>query len=126
MRGKYKLEKELHMGKELVKHLTEYSFPGNVRELFNLLERTIITLKGNKFTREDLSLLKQEPPIQRTSAPLKRVVDQAEKEAISQTLKLTRGDVSDAAKILEIHRTTLYKKIEKYRMKSNLEFHGSP
>jgi len=125
MREKYGLKEELHMEKDLIKYLTDYSFPGNVRELFNSLEQTILHLKGDKITQEGFFFLKQTAPARGAPVPLKRVVDQAEKEAISQTLKLTRGDVSDAAKILEIHRTTLYKKIEKYRIQSNLEFHGS-
>lgn len=125
MRGKHGLNEELHMEKDLIKHLTDYSFPGNVRELFNSLERTILHLKGNKITQGDLFLLKQPAPAQGAPAPLKRVVDQAEKEAIKRALELTRGDVSDAAKILEIHRTTLYKKIERYRIDSNLQFLNS-
>jgi transcriptional regulator with PAS, ATPase and Fis domain len=122
MREKYKLDEEIYMDKDLIKYLTEYSFPGNVRELFNLLERTSLHLKGNKITKEDLSPLKPEASAQTRPAPLKTIVDQAEREAITQTLKLTRGDVSDAARILEVHRTTLYKKIEKYRIRSDVQF----
>ena len=119
MREKYGLKENLHMEEDLIKQLTNYSFPGNVRELFNSLERTILHQKGNKITQGDFDLLNPLAPAREAPASLKWVVNQAEKEAIQQALKSTRGDVSDAAKILEIHRTTLYKKIEKYRILSN-------
>lgn len=107
--------------KKTFKYRSECSFSGNVGERFNILGRTINNLKGNKITQEDLSLLKKEAPAQRAPASLKMVVDQAEEEAITEALKLTRGDVADAAKILDIHRTKLYKKIEKYQICSNAQ-----
>lgn len=117
---RYQIKGEIHINEGLKKHFMEYSFPGNVRELFNILERMIVSMKGNKIEKEDLlPLIKNEDFIQKRPTPLKILIDQAEKEAIAQVLSYTRGDVTDAAKILEIHRTTLYKKIEKHRIYSN-------
>lgn len=118
---KYKLNDEIYPEEHIVNYLTEYSFPGNVRELFNILERAVFDMKGNRIVKEDLSVLKKQTLFHKTPTPLKTVIDGAEKEAIIKTLSLTKGDVTDAAKILEIHRTTLYKKIEKYRISSSNE-----
>jgi transcriptional regulator of acetoin/glycerol metabolism len=63
--------------------------------------------------------LKKAPHIFVGFCSLKSFIEKTEKEAILRALSSTRGDVTDAAKILDIHRTTLYKKIERYRISSH-------
>lgn len=112
---------EIDIQEGIVKHLADYPFPGNVRELFNILERMMVTVKGRDIKKEDLCfpIVGHVQPAGKP-APLKILIEKAEREAITQALNYARSDVTDAAKILEIHRTTLYKKIEKYRMCADL------
>jgi len=100
--------------------LVRYPWPGNVRELENALERAVIIAVGDYITEREL------PPgivahaggdagegphaANLGGMPL----DEVEKEAIIQTLKETGGNKSEAAKILQITRTTLNNKIKKY------------
>lgn len=114
---RYKLREKIEIGKDVIEYLTEYPFPGNHRELFNFLEQSILHLNCSKITEESLSLLmkaRSNDPPRKTPISLSIVIEEAEKEAINNVLKLTSGDIADAARILEIHRTTLYKKIGKF------------
>jgi PAS domain S-box-containing protein len=114
-------EKEL--ARETIKILKSYSWPGNVRELRNVLERAINLSTGRIILPEHLperlmnraSYIVGEPD----DIPLlKDVVLVAEKEAIEKALVLTKGNKSLAAEKLGIHRTALYKKIDKYKIES--------
>ncbi len=112
-------EKEL--SPETIKILRRYSWPGNVRELRNVLERAINLssktlilpehLPERVFNRINYNLGNKEEV-----EPLKDIVREAEKEAIRKALILTNGNKSLAAEKLGIHRTALYKKMEKYEM----------
>jgi PAS domain S-box-containing protein len=112
-------EKEL--SPETVKILRRYSWPGNVRELRNVLERAINLssktlilpehLPERVFNRINYNLGNKEEV-----EPLKDIIREAEKEAIRKALILTNGNKSLAAEKLGIHRTALYKKMEKYEM----------
>lgn len=94
-----------------------YPWPGNVRELQNALERAINVADGNSILVEDLPLylkesLSPEPPME--LKPLAQELAKAEREAILRTLKATGGNKMKAAESLGIHRTNLYRKLEKY------------
>ena len=103
------------------KWMHEYGWPGNIRELRNLIERYVIT------NEEYLPNLHQQeeqpgdsggaPPEKKTDLkrPLREVVDEAEWSYIQAVLKACGGEVSHAAQQLGIHRSVLYKKINKYR-----------
>ncbi|RJX34952.1 MAG: PAS domain S-box protein [Desulfarculus sp.] len=98
--------------------LRNYNWPGNVRELFNVTDRILHALEGDLVTPRDLPLYlsrncRKEAQPSRSS--LKEVVARAEREAIAYALGLTGGNKSDAARLLGIHRTLLYKKIRKYK-----------
>jgi len=100
--------------------LTRYSWPGNVRELENALERAVILSLGDYITEREL------PPAivgQVTGDSTADIIagnmgglslEEVEKAAIIQTLQETGGNKSEAAKILQITRTTLNNKIKKY------------
>lgn len=88
---------------EAVKLLLSYDFPGNVRELENLIEHAVITCKGSLIKAEDI-------PLERESKPLE------EMERIRKVLKEVGGNKSLAAKILGMHRTTLWRKLKEFGM----------
>ena len=97
--------------------LKEYHWPGNIRELRNTLERAITISTGTEILPEHLPerILKKglyHKSNLDTIRPLKEVVKEAEREAILNALKETKGNKTLAAKKLGIHRTALYKKMD--------------
>ncbi|MCS7308379.1 MAG: sigma-54-dependent Fis family transcriptional regulator, partial [Aquificaceae bacterium] len=86
---------------EAMRLLLSYSFPGNVRELENMIERAVITCKGSLVNPEDIEL--------DTDRGIKA---QEEKEKILRVLEQTGGNRSLAARMLGIHRTTLWRKLK--------------
>ncbi len=99
--------------------LENYDWPGNVRELSNVVERTFASMDEDIIHPHDLPfyLHQGSKPKGSTGGSLLRdVVAKAEKTAIQDALKITRYNKAQAAGILGIHRTLLYKKIRKYRI----------
>jgi len=103
--------------------LTRYPWPGNVRELENAMERAVILCVGDYVSERELPSTVISPfrsstgetgPGTMAGMPL----DAIEKIAIVETLKETGGNKSEAAKILQITRTTLNNKIKKYDIKA--------
>jgi transcriptional regulator with PAS, ATPase and Fis domain len=107
------------LAKETYEILMRYHWPGNVRELRNVLERAI-SLSSEKIILPkhlpDRILDSTDYLIEKKEKiyPLKDVVAEAEKEAIINAIDKARGNKTLAAEKLGIHRTALYKKIEKY------------
>lgn len=99
--------------------LKEYHWPGNVRELRNVLERGINLSSGNTILPKHLPeriLMNVDRKVDREDEiyPLQEVVAEAEKEAIINAIAKTKGNKTLAAERLGIHRTALYKKINRY------------
>lgn len=91
--------------------LETYEWPGNVRELENAMERAVVLAKGHILTREDFAFLfRGSSP--NTSLSLKQV----ERSHIVRILKRCGWNVSRAAEMLEINRSTLYNKIDAHRI----------
>jgi len=91
--------------------LIEFNFPGNVRELENMIERAIVVGNGKKITLKDLPLVKT---IVTSSI---ESLDDLEKNHIVQILGKYGWNISRAAKALKVDRVTLYNKIAKYGLK---------
>jgi DNA-binding NtrC family response regulator len=94
-----------------LKRLEEFNFPGNVRELENMIERAIVIGNGRKISLKDLPLEKS--MINNSVESL----DDIEKTHILQILNKYNWNISRAAKALKVDRVTLYKKISKYGLK---------
>jgi DNA-binding NtrC family response regulator len=100
--------------------IRSYHWPGNLRELRNVIERSVIVAKGGRIRKEDLpaSVLSHKP---RTAAepgsgfPVGTTVDEAEKNLILKTLDATGQNKTRAAEILGISLKTLHNKLKKYR-----------
>jgi transcriptional regulator with PAS, ATPase and Fis domain len=100
--------------------LTTYHWPGNVRELANALERVVASLEGDTIQRSDLPFHLQNPPRpDRQNQPwdLRHALARAEREALRHALALCQGNKSQAAQMLGIHRTLLYKKMARHGLK---------
>ena len=92
--------------------LKQHSWPGNIRELEHALEKAVILSENSDISHIALSAgtassLKQ-------SAPDTLNLEEHERSVIAQALREERGNVSAAAKVLGINRSTLYQKMKKY------------
>lgn len=94
-----------------LKHLMEFEFPGNVRELENMIERAIVIGNGKEIKLKDLPIGKQ---IIGSSI---ESLDDLERKHIAQILNKYDWNISRSAKALSIDRATLYNKIKKYSLK---------
>lgn len=94
--------------------LCAYDWPGNVRELENAVERAVVLTKGRRLQRDDFAFLF------RGGAPSEpHSLKEMERLHIQRVLSLCGGNISRAAKLLEINRTTLHNKIKKYGLRVN-------
>jgi len=92
--------------------LTEYAWPGNVRQLENLVRRLAALGPGGPVSRDDLRLEQQQQPDE-TIGQEPAGLDEIERRQILRVLAQTGGNKTRAAEILGIQRRTLYKKLER-------------
>jgi len=96
--------------------MRDHHWPGNVRELINVLERVLNALDGDLIEVAHLPfVLPDRSPVPRRPEPgqLRRVLRHQEHLALVEALKLAEGNKSRAARLLGIHRTSLYKKLRR-------------
>jgi len=101
--------------------LVKYGWPGNVRELENIIERAIILCLGQYISEKDLppNVLKDYEPddiIVQDLAGGGKTLDEIETIALIETLRQTKGNKTEAAKILSITRTTLNNKLKRHNL----------
>ncbi len=110
---------------EAMEYLERYSWPGNIRELENVMERATLLSKGKFITPEDLpNSIRQEPSRESaryTPASLKEALAGPEKEIIRQALQANQWNRQETAKALQINRTTLFKKMKHYGLYDEAE-----
>lgn len=98
------------------KFIEEYSWPGNVRELKNAMERLAIMCEGSIITENDIVEILRIHKDVKPKGTLKYQLDQLEKDILINELRRANGNKAMAAHVLGINRTTLYSKMEKYRL----------
>jgi DNA-binding NtrC family response regulator len=100
----------------LEQRLVQYSYPGNVRELENIIAGAVLQEKSKTLTlASTLNSLPYEGPERRTHVEL-LTLEELEKRHIAKVLNVTRGNRPKAAKILGVNVSTVYRKIEKYNV----------
>lgn len=106
------------LNKKTLEILMMHKWPGNIRELRNILERSITISQVSEVLPEHLPERFLNDSLDESKAkkivPLKSIIENAEKEAILNAIISANGNKTLAAKRLGIHRTALYKKLAKY------------
>ncbi|MGL5578897.1 MAG: sigma-54 interaction domain-containing protein, partial [Fusobacteriaceae bacterium] len=127
-----KIVREVHrdipvISGEAMKYMIEYSYPGNIRELKNMVERMVILSSEKIIDVQNLPLeikMKSDTVENKTVigvGPLKDILEQeiykledVERVVIAMALQKTRWNKQETSKLLDIGRTTLYEKIRRY------------
>jgi transcriptional regulator with PAS, ATPase and Fis domain len=105
---------------ELIQGLSQYHWPGNIRELENVLERAVNFADGKALTPAHLPRHLQGPEVDTESIVVNKVmphhqaVEQAEIKLLQLALKQTSNNKSQAMKLLGMGRTNFYRKLSKY------------
>lgn len=99
-----------------MERLKEYSFPGNIRELRNVIERAVILSEGQKLTEQQLpkEFFPEKPGIPAAPEESTGKLEAIEKQHILKILQQTGGNKTRAAELLGIGLTTLYRKLQRY------------
>jgi two-component system nitrogen regulation response regulator GlnG len=132
---------------EALNRLNQHDWPGNIRELLNLIQKVLIFNRGAPISITDLEQVlnkreKIKPAEEIDRKDIKEwvrqtlsrspgnysfdnFIDTVSSLVIAETLKLTNGNRSKAAKLLSISRPTLHAKIDKYNIKLKTEISNS-
>ncbi|MBM4171954.1 MAG: sigma-54-dependent Fis family transcriptional regulator [Ignavibacteria bacterium] len=105
-----------NISKEAFSHLMKYDFPGNVRELENIIERAITLSRSNQIVSDDFpqNIFQSDSKTQKIVGSMEEQVESLEKNMISIELKKCGGNQSKVAKNLGITERKLRYKIKKY------------
>ncbi len=107
--------------------LINYEWHGNLRELKNVIKRSVLLARSNKITLSSLPeeisgiSMHEETREDHSGTDLKAIAEQAERSAILEVLKQTGHNKTKAAEILNIDRKTLYNKMKSYNIELNKE-----
>jgi transcriptional regulator with PAS, ATPase and Fis domain len=104
-----KMNRRLKFTPNALKELTRHNWPGNIRELQNVVERILATLKGTKIDTEIVRAHQED----QFESEIHMQLRNAEMEDIRQALVLSRGKHTEAAKILGISRSTLWRRLKR-------------
>lgn len=118
-------KKVQYVSRELIAKLEEYDWPGNVRELEHMIVygMSVVNENSNMLKFEDLEdkfheltggITRKKEESNVLCSSLKTAVDEFERDIIARTLRVTRGNISKAARILDIPRQTLQRKVKQY------------
>ncbi|MDY0394998.1 sigma 54-interacting transcriptional regulator [Virgibacillus halophilus] len=120
--------KEKTIDQEILRMMRRYDWPGNIRELINVLERLLVLTDGNHIATRDLpdflqdketedSFISSDTHLQKYE-DVRDVALQEERRAIESTLERVKGNKTKAAQLLGISRATLYNKLSRYAIET--------
>lgn len=112
--------KQKNISEEALLKLINYNWPGNIRELENIIERCVVITSRDTITEKDLPahIIKSSevPSDYEDGNKLDEVLDCAERDIIIKTLKECGGNRTRASEVLGISRRSLHRKITKYNI----------
>lgn len=111
----------LSISKDALNILQKYRWNGNIRELKNTIENLVVLSEGNMIVKEDIPTYILESNIENNlddeyPLDLNKAISKLEVNTIKKALSISEGNKAKAAKILNIPRTTLYYKLEQYKI----------
>lgn len=120
---------EIEFTQETIEALVNYDWPGNVRQLKNMVERCLVLLEGDKVTpdmlppsiskeKSDFSIRYNRKSDNYLNITVGTSLDEIEKKVIYHTLKSVDNNKTEAAKLLGCARKTLHNKLDKYKDQS--------
>ncbi|WP_251548888.1 sigma-54-dependent Fis family transcriptional regulator [Neobacillus muris] len=104
------------LSKSAMDKLASYRWPGNIRELRNVLLQAAFLADGQQITSKHILFEKELAETPENPANPTITLEDTEKRTIKNTLQLTDWNISKAAKLLKISRSTLYRKINEYNI----------
>ena len=111
-------------GDEVRAAMRSYSWPGNVRELRNLIESLLLTSDQDcvQFSElpEELMATVHLPSALAPEEPQATSLEESERLAIVRSIKDNQGNLAKAARVLGVSRSTLYRKVERYRLEDTV------
>ena len=106
---------------EALTALKNYSWPGNIRELEHTIERAVLLGRGSTVGIDDLppqlAACGESAVVLGAALAKQLTLRDLEREYIGKVLQTTQGNKTEAARILGVDRTTLYRKLEDYKLK---------
>lgn len=106
----------------VLKLLEQYHFPGNIRELRNIIERAVILCADDEMNTDSIMILSKVNNMANNSVVSFDTLDlnEIEKQTIMKALDLSNNNISEAAKMLNIEWNALYRRIQKYGFKTKM------
>jgi two-component system, NtrC family, response regulator HydG len=106
-----KIQKRPRLAEGVMEALVGYDYPGNIRELENMVEQAVALASGGIITVDDILPRAPKTRSHTTGRTLADIVDDAEREAVQQALRAFDGSRERAAEALDISPTTLWRKM---------------
>ncbi|MGG0288850.1 sigma-54-dependent Fis family transcriptional regulator [Peribacillus butanolivorans] len=97
-------KQDIRVHKDTMQCLTQYTWPGNIRELKNVIQQALFNMEGNMLFPFDLP-----PEVIENS-------EENEKERLIEAMIRENGNITNAAKVLNISRSTMYRKIKQHHL----------
>jgi len=94
-----------------INKLKQHQWPGNIREFSHMIERAVLLTVGDEITAQQLLL---ENTDNTNESVVLQPLEQAERQLIEKAMSVTGGQVIEAAKLLDISRNALYRRLEKF------------